>query len=136
MTILSRLEKLYAFAFYVQYKACTTRFCSEEWGEQNALFAMGILQCLLLIELISGVALVTGNTPIAFPKLAIFLGLPVVLLFTHHVLVRKHQWLRYKSEFEEYPRGKHFFASLGVGTIMAAAFLGIGIVKMAIGAVQ
>ncbi|HXC11050.1 MAG TPA: hypothetical protein VNV61_19100 [Steroidobacteraceae bacterium] len=136
VSILLRLEKLYAFAFYVQYRICTTRFGSEEWGEQNAVFMMGLFQCFLLLELICGVALLTGHTPIAFPKLATLIGLAAILLFTHRVLVHKHQWLRYKSEFEQYPRRKHFFASLGIGAIMAVAFLGIGIVKKAIGAVH
>jgi hypothetical protein len=136
VSILLRLEKLYAFAFYVQYRICTTRFGSEEWGEQNAVFMMGLFQCFLLSELICGVALLTGHTPIAFPKLATLIGLAAILLFTHRVLVHKHQWLRYKPEFEQYPRRKHFLASLSVGAIMAAAFLGIGIIKKAIGAVH
>jgi len=135
MSLLRRLEKIYIFTFYVQYR-CATSFGNQEWGEGNAVFGMAILECFLLLELISGVALVTGRTPISFPKLGVALGFAVVSLVTYLTLVRKHQWLPYKSEFERYPKRKHFLASLAVGILMVAALLGIGVIKAAIGSAR
>jgi uncharacterized membrane protein YuzA (DUF378 family) len=125
---------MYAFTFYVTYKFASS-FNSQNWAEENAVFLMGLLQFALLVESVCGVALLTGKTPIAFPKIAVLVGLAAVLLLTYFVLVKKHQWLRYKLEFENYSRRKLFFASLGVGIVIAAAFLGIGIIKDAIGGV-
>lgn len=135
VSLLRRFEKIYVFTFYVQYR-CATSFGNQAWGEGNAVFGMALLEYFLLLELICGIALLTGRTPIAFPKLGVALGYTLVLLLAYFALVRKHQWLRYKSEFEQYSRGKHFLASLGVGILMAAALLGIGVIKAAIGSVR
>ena len=134
MSVLRRLEKIYAFVFYVQYK-CATAFGSQEWGEQNAVFAMATFEYILWLELLSAVALIAGHTPISFPKFGVALGYGVALLITHFTLVRKGRWLPYKSEFERYSKRKHFFASLAVGILMALALLGIAVIKTAIGAV-
>lgn len=135
MSLLRRFEKIYVFTFYVQYR-CATSFGNHVWSEGNAVFGMALLEYFLLLELICGIALLAGRTPIAFPKFGVALGYAFVLLLTYSALVRKHQWLRYKSEFEQYPKGKHFLASLGVGLLMVAALLGIGIIKAAIGGVR
>lgn len=135
MSLLRRLEKIYVFTFYVMYR-CATSFGNQEWGEGNAVFAMGLLQFLLLSELICGIALLTGHTPFVPSKPAVLLGLTAILILTHSLLVRKHQWLPYKLEFEQYAKGKHFLASLGVGILMTTALLGIVIIKVAIGGVR
>jgi hypothetical protein len=136
VSLLRWFQRIYIFTFYVMYRCATTRFGSQEWGEQNAVFAMSLLQYMLLTELICGIALLTGHTPIIVPKLMVLFGAAVLLMLTYFPLVRKHQWLPFKAEFERYPRGKHFLASLGVGILMAAAFLGVTIVKKAIGTVH
>jgi hypothetical protein len=97
---------------------------------------MALLQFMLLSELICGIALLTGRTPFVPSTLVVLFGSTAILVVTYFLLVRKHQWLHFKSEFEQYSRRKHFFASLAVGILMAAAFLGIGIIKHAIGAVH
>jgi hypothetical protein len=135
VSLLRSIVKIYVFTFYVQYR-CATSFGNSEWGEGNAVFGMALLQGILISELICGIALLTGYTPIAFPKLAVISGYSFLLLFTYLTLVRKHQWLPYKSEFEQYSKGKHFIASLGVGILMAVALLGIAIIKDAIGGVR
>jgi len=132
VSILRWLKKAYVFTFYVMYRWAGS-FGNQEWGEQNAVFLMGILQSTLLIELICGIALLTKRTPIVFSKPLVLLGLAVILLLTYFLLARKHQWSRLKPEFERYSRRQHFFASLGVGILVAAVLLGIGIVKIAIG---
>jgi uncharacterized membrane protein YphA (DoxX/SURF4 family) len=135
VSLLRSSERVYAFTFYVMYR-CATSFGNQEWGEGNAVFAMGLLQFMLLSEVVCGIALLTGHTPLVPSKAAVLLGLTAILMFTYFLLVRKHQWLRYKPTFETYSRKKHFLASLGVGLLVAVAFLGIGIVKQAIGAVH
>jgi hypothetical protein len=135
MSLLRWLEKAYVFTFYVIYRWASS-FGNQKWGEQNAVFLMGILQSALLIEFICGIALLTRRTPISFSKPLVLIGLTTILLLTYFLLIRRHQWLRFKPEFETYSRRKHFLASLGVGILMAVAFLGIGIVKHAIGTVH
>jgi hypothetical protein len=135
VSLLRWLKKAYVFTFYVQYR-CATSFSNQEWGEGNAVFGMALLQFMLLSELICGIALMTGHAPFVPSTLVVLFGSTAILVLTYFLLVRKHQWMRFKSEFEQYSRRKHFFASLGVGILMAAAFLGIGIVKYAIGAVR
>jgi amino acid transporter len=135
MSLLRFFGKIYAFTFYVTYKFASS-FNNENWAEENAVFLMGLLQFALLLESVCGVALLIGKTPIAFPKIAVLVGLAAVLLLTYFLLVKKGQWLRYKREFESYSKRKVFFASLGVGVVVAMAFLGIGIIKNAIGRVS
>jgi hypothetical protein len=135
VSLLRRLKKIYVFTFYVQYK-CAASFGNREWGEGNAVFAMSLLQSMLLLECICGIALLTGHTPIAIPKLSVIVGYAVILLVTYFLLVRKHQWLPYKLEFEQYSKRRHFLSSLGVGILVATSFLGIGLVKDAIGGVH
>ena len=131
MALLRWLKKSYVFAFYAQYRFATS-FGNSAWGEENAVFCMGLLLGTLSLETICAVALVTHRTPVNFPKVAVLLWYSLLLLFIYWTLVRKHQWLTYKSEFENYSRRKHFFASLGVGSVVALAFIGIGVVKAAI----
>jgi hypothetical protein len=131
MSLFRWFGKIYVFTFYVTYKFASS-FNNENWAEENAVFLMGLLQFTLFIELVCGVALLTGKTPIAVPKISVLVGLAAVLVLTYFVLVKKHQWFRYKAEFEKYSRRKHFFASLGVGIVVIVAFLGIGLVKEAI----
>jgi hypothetical protein len=135
MSFSQRVAKIYAFTFYVQYR-CATSFGNNDWGEGNAVFGMALLQCFILLELVSGAALLLGRTPIVFPKLTVVLGFALFALFTHWTLVRKRQWLPHKAEFEQYAKRKHFWASLAVGILMLMALLGIGVIKAAIGAVR
>jgi hypothetical protein len=93
---------------------------------------MSILQMALLFELIGSIALLTGHTPLIIPKWVAALGYLLILLFTYLVMVRKHQWLPYKAQFEQYSRRKHFLASLSVGILMVAILVGLGVVKRAI----
>ena len=58
---------MYVFTFYVTYKFASS-FNNENRAEENAVFLMGLLQVTLFLELVSGVALLTGKTPIAFPR--------------------------------------------------------------------
>ena len=87
--IIGRLEKIYAFVYYVQYR-CVTALGSLESGESNAVFPMAILECFLLLELISRVALLTGRAPIAFPKISVVIAYLLFLLVTYLTLVHKH----------------------------------------------
>jgi hypothetical protein len=128
---LRRLKKIYAFIFYVQYR-CATFIGSEKSGAENAVFGMSILQTALILELICSIAMLTGHTPIVIPKWGAALGYLLILLFTYLVMVRKHRWLPYKAEFEQYSQRKHFLASLSVGILMAAIIVGLGVVKYAI----
>jgi hypothetical protein len=129
------LKTIYVFTFYVQYR-CATSFGNQEWGEGNAVFAMALLQFLLLSELICDIASLTGHTPFVPSTLMMLFGSTAILILTYSLLVRKHQWLRYKSEFERYSRRRHFLASSGVGIVMAAALAGIVVVKKAVGAIH
>jgi cytochrome c biogenesis protein CcdA len=135
VSLLRLLEKAYVFTFYVQYR-CATSFGNQKWGVGNAVFGMALLQFLLLSELICGIALLAGHTPFVPSRLVVLFGSAVILMLTHFLLIRRHQWLRFKPEFEAYSRRKHFLASLSVGILMAVALLGIGIVKHAIGTVH
>ena len=132
MSLLRWFGKIYVFTFYVTYKFASS-FNNENYAEENAVFLMGLLQFTLCVELVCGVALLTGKTPITLPKITLLAILSGGLLLTYLVLVKKHQWFRYKIEFEMYSRRKHFLASLGVGFVVVAAFVGIGLVKRAIG---
>jgi hypothetical protein len=131
MSVLRWLGKIYAFTFYVTYKF-TSSFNNQNWAEENAVFLMGLLQFALLVEIACGVAVLTGRTPIVFSKVAALIGMAAVLLLTYFMLVKRRQWIRYKLEFESYTRRKRFYGSLAVGIVVAAAFLGIEIVKYAI----
>jgi hypothetical protein len=62
VSFLRRVEKLYTFTFYVQYR-CAIAFGNNEWGEGNAVFGMALLQCFIVRELITGAALLLGRTP-------------------------------------------------------------------------
>jgi cytochrome c biogenesis protein CcdA len=134
-SLLRWFGKIYVFTFYVAYKFASS-FNNENYAEENAVFLMGLLLLTLFVELVSGVALLTGKTPITLPKIAILVGFAVVLLLTYFLIVKEHKWFRYKMEFEQYSKSKHFFASLGVGVLVVAAFLGIAVVKEAIGGIH
>jgi hypothetical protein len=116
----------------VQYRCATSFGRSTKLGEENAVFGMSILQVIVIWELIYGTALLTGRPRIVIPTFAAVLGYFFLLLFPYFVLVRTHQWLVYKSEFEHYSRRKHFLASLSVGILMAALIAGLGVIKHAI----
>jgi len=132
MAKLRWLKKAYFFTFYIQYR-CATSFGHFEWGEGNAIFGMALLLAMLILEVVCAVALMAHHTPVHFPKVAVVLGYALLLLFLYSTLVRKHQWLVYKTEFEGYSRRKHFFLSLGVGVMMAVALIGISVIKDGIG---
>jgi cytochrome c biogenesis protein CcdA len=108
----------------------------QEWSEGNAVFAMSLLQSMLVLELICSIALLVGHTPIAVPKVLVIVGYAVISMLTYFLLVRKHQWLSYKIKFEQYSKRKRFLGSFAVGIVVAAAFLGIAIVKRATRAVH
>jgi hypothetical protein len=132
MVLLRWLRKAYFFIFYVQVR-CASSFGNAKRAEENAVYGMAILQIILILDAICGIALLTGHAPIVIPKLWTVAGALSILLFTYAVFfIRNHRWLSYKAEFAQYPRRKHFFASLTVGILMAGSIAAMGLLRRAI----
>jgi hypothetical protein len=132
--MLQSIKKAYMLVFYVQYRCANSFGRSKDGGggEEGAIFGMSILQLLLIWELIHGAALSTGQSSIVVPKFAWVLAYLFFLFLPYFVLVRKHQWLPYKAEFERYSRRKRFLGSLCVGVLMAALVVGPKFVQFAL----
>ena len=127
MFLIRRLEKVYAYIFYVFVKDYT-----NEWG---AALVMSVLQFIVAMGVVCGVALVTTHAPLSIPKVAVVIVSLVMYAVTHFVLVRGHRWRRFQAEFEQYSKTKSLRARMAVWAgVVVTSLGGIAIIKIAIGA--
>jgi hypothetical protein len=127
MDLIRRIEKVHAYIFYVFVRDFT-----NEWG---AALVISVLQFIMVLGVVCGVALVTKHTPLSIPKLVAAIVYFAIYVVTQFFLVRGHWWRRFQAEFEQFSKTKSDGARMAVWAgVVVTSLGGIAIIKIAIGA--
>src|ERR1700690_3092181 len=108
MYLIRRIEKVYGYIFYVFVK-----YFTYEW---SAALVISVLQFIVVMAVVCGIALVTNHTPLSISKLAVVIVSLVIYEVTQVVLVRGHRWRRFEAEFEQFSKTKSLRATMAVWT--------------------